>query len=155
MQAQPFEGFWMKSAYRVPTGAFPGARFASQETPETTPITQILVNSLVTAPAPGTRLQRHRPAELSGWAWDGGTGIAAVDISTDGGASWRAAALGRDLGRFAWRGFRFPLDTSRAGARAVLVRATSRGGERQPDKLTLNPGGYHDNRMLSLAWEVA
>jgi DMSO/TMAO reductase YedYZ molybdopterin-dependent catalytic subunit len=85
VQAQPFDGFWMKGAYRIPTGVFPGARFASQETPETTPITQILVNSLITTPSSDTRLARNRPAQLSGWAWDGGTGIAAVDLSTDGG----------------------------------------------------------------------
>ncbi len=30
IEPKPFEGFWMKSGYRLPTGAFPGARFASQ-----------------------------------------------------------------------------------------------------------------------------
>jgi hypothetical protein len=35
------------------------------------------------------------------------------------------------------------------------VRATSRGGEQQPEKLTVNPAGYHDNKILSLALEVA
>jgi len=155
VQAQPFDGFWMKSAYRIPTGAFPGVRFASQETAETTPITQILVNSLITAPAPAARLARHKPAQLSGWAWDRGTGISAVDVSTDGGRSWRPAALDKDLGRFAWRGFQFPLDTSQPGPLAVAVRALSRAGEQQPEKLTVNPAGYHDNRILSLALEVA
>jgi DMSO/TMAO reductase YedYZ molybdopterin-dependent catalytic subunit len=154
VQPQPFDGFWMKGAYRIPTGAFPGARFVSQETPETTPITQILVNSLATSPAPDARLARDRPAELSGWAWDGGTGIGAVDVSADAGVSWRSALLEKDVGRFAWRGFRLPLDTSRAGPLALLVRATSRGGERQPEKLTVNPAGYHDNKILSLALEV-
>jgi sulfite dehydrogenase (cytochrome) subunit A len=155
VQARPFDGFWMKGAYRIPTGAFPGARFVSQETPETTPITQILVNSLVTAPSSDARLAHNKPAELSGWAWDGGTGISAVDVSTDGGANWRAAALEKDLGRFAWRGFRFALDTSTPGTLAIAVRATSRGGEQQPQKLTVNPAGYHDNKILSLALEVA
>ena len=51
-----FDGFWMKSGYRIPTGAFPGARFASQETAETTPITEILVNSLVTSHASGDQV---------------------------------------------------------------------------------------------------
>lgn len=154
VQAQRFDGFWMKSAYRIPTGAFPGVRFASQETPETTPITQILVNSLITSPAPDVRLRHKKPAELSGWAWDGGTGISAVEVSVDAGLNWRPAALEKDLGRFAWRGFRFPLDTSRAGPLALAVRATSRGGEQQPEKLTVNPAGYHDNRIQSLALEV-
>jgi DMSO/TMAO reductase YedYZ molybdopterin-dependent catalytic subunit len=155
VQPQAFDGFWMKSAYRIPTGAFPGARFESQETAETTPITQILVNSLITAPTENAQLTRNKPAELAGWAWDGGTGIAAVDVSTDGGLNWRQAALDKELGRFAWRGFRFALDTSRAGPLAVAVRATSRGGERQPEKLTVNPAGYHDNKIPTLALEVA
>jgi DMSO/TMAO reductase YedYZ molybdopterin-dependent catalytic subunit len=154
VQPQPFDGFWMKGAYRIPTGAFPGARFASQETAETAPITQILVNSLITSPAAGTRLARDRPALLTGWAWDGGTGISGVDVSVDAGVSWRPAALAKDLGKFAWRGFHLPLDTSRPGPLALSVRATSRGGERQPEKLTVNPGGYHDNKILSLALEV-
>jgi DMSO/TMAO reductase YedYZ molybdopterin-dependent catalytic subunit len=155
VQPQAFDGFWMKSAYRIPTCAFPGTRFTSQETPETTPITQIFVNSLITAPAPDARLARGRPAELSGWAWDGGTGISTVEVSTDQGANWRPARLGKDLGRFAWRGFSFALQTSRPGPLALAVRATSRGGERQPEKLTVNPAGYHDNKILSLALEVA
>jgi DMSO/TMAO reductase YedYZ molybdopterin-dependent catalytic subunit len=154
VQPQPFDGFWMKGAYRIPIGAFPGARFASQETAETAPITQILVNSLITSPAAGARLARHRPALLSGWAWDGGTGIASVDVSADAGVNWRAAALAKDLGKFAWRGFHLPLDTSRPGPVTLSVRATSRGGERQPEKLTVNPAGYHDNKIVSLALEV-
>lgn len=36
VQPRAFDGFWMKGAYRIPTGAFPGARFTSQETTETT-----------------------------------------------------------------------------------------------------------------------
>ena len=41
VEPKAFDGFWMKSAYRIPTGAFPGARFASQENAQTTPITEI------------------------------------------------------------------------------------------------------------------
>ena len=150
-----FDGFWMKSAYRVPTGAFPGARFASQETPATTPITEILVNSLIIAPRAGERLRSGAPAAVIGKAWDGGAGIAAVEVSTDGRRSWRRAALGRDLGRFAWRDFRLPLDTSRPGALTIAVRARSRNGAVQPDALTFNPSGYHDNIVQTVSVEIA
>jgi DMSO/TMAO reductase YedYZ molybdopterin-dependent catalytic subunit len=150
-----FDGFWMKSAYRIPTGAFPGARFASQETPETTPITEILVNSLVTSHVSGEQLARSRPARLEGWAWDGGSGISAVDVSIDAGNTWRPARLGEDLGRFAWRGFSVSLDTSRPGRIQLLVRATSRAGASQPAKLTPNPSGYHHNIVQSLELQVA
>src|SRR5262249_12301220 len=93
IEPKPFEGFWMKSAYRIPTNAFPGARFASQETPQTTPITAILVNSLITSHSDGQRLTRGRPAELSGKAWDGGSGIRGVEVSRDGGQTWQESVL--------------------------------------------------------------
>ena len=154
IQPTAFDGFWMKSAYRIPTGAFPTARFVSQETPETTPITEMLVNSLITSPAPAARLRRGEPAQLAGKAWDGGSGIAAVEVSVDGRRSWREATLGRDLGRFAWREFQLPLDTSSAGALEIAVRARSRNGATQPEALTFNPAGYHDNRVQTVRVEV-
>jgi len=150
----PFDGFWMKSAYRIPTGAFPGERFKTQETPETTPITEILVNSLVTSHVSGAHLKHGAKVELAGKAWDGGAGIAAVEISTDGRHSWQAAELGRDLGRFAWREFRLRLDTSKPGTLIVAVRARSRDGATQPDTLTFNPAGYHDNIVQTVTLEV-
>lgn len=155
IEPKPFDGFWMKSAYRIPTGAFPGARFAGQETPETTPITQILVNCLITSHSGTQRLVRGRSAELSGKAWDGGSGIGGVEVSQDGGRTWQEAALGNDLGRFAWREFRWRLDTSTVGMIDVAVRARSRDGTSQPNKLIPNPSGYHHNLIQTLKLEVA
>ncbi|GFE83666.1 oxidase [Steroidobacter agaridevorans] len=149
-----YEGFWMQKAYRVPTGVFPGAVFKSQEGMETTPITEMLVNSLITSHESGARLTRGQRAELSGWAWDNGAGIAKVEISQDGGRVWRGAMLGRDLGRFAWRGFTLPIDTTQGGPITVAVRATSRNGTQQPEKLTPNPSGYHHNIIQTLQLEV-
>jgi DMSO/TMAO reductase YedYZ molybdopterin-dependent catalytic subunit len=148
------DNFWMRGGYRLPTGVFPGPRFLSQETPETTPITEMLVNSLIITPRAGARLPRGQPAELAGKAWDGGAGIAAVDVSLDGRNSWRAATLGRDLGRFAWREFRLPLDTTHGGPLEIAVRARSRSGATQPETLTFNAAGYHDNIVQSVHVEV-
>jgi len=39
---------------------------------------------------------------ISGIAWDGGYGISMVEISADGGKSWMEAALGEDLGKYAF-----------------------------------------------------
>ena len=150
----PFDGFWVKGAYRIPTGAFPGVRFKTQETPETTPITEILVNSLITSHVSGVQLKHGARVEIAGKAWDGGAGITVVEISTDGRQSWQPAELGRDLGRFAWREFRHRLDTSKPGALVVAVRARSRDGAMQPEKLTVNPAGYHDNIVQTVTLEV-
>jgi sulfite dehydrogenase (cytochrome) subunit A len=155
IEPKAFEGFWMKSAYRLPTGAFPGARFVSQETPETTPITEMLINSLIISPSPGARLRRGAHAELIGKAWDGGSGVAAVQVSVDGRRSWREAALGKDLGRFAWREFRLPIDASKSGTLEIAVRARGRNGAQQPDTLTFNAAGYHDNIVQTVSLEVA
>jgi len=155
IEPQAFDGFWMKSAYRIPTGAFPGARFASQENAQTTPITEILVNSLVTSHVNGDRIARGRPADLAGWAWDGGSGISTVEISLDEGNSWRPATLGQTPSSYSWRGFRAALDTSKPGPLRIAVRATGRNGARQPEKLTPNPSGYHHNIIQTLMLEVA
>ncbi len=155
VESKAFDGFWMKSAYRIPTNKFPGARFASQENAETTPITEILINSLVTSHADGDRLARGRPAEVAGWAWDGGSGIKAVEMSLDDGRSWQPTKLGEAPGAYSWRGFRAALNTSKTGPLRVSIRATGRNGTQQPDKLTPNPSGYHHNMIQTLTLEVA
>lgn len=155
IEPKAFDGFWMKGAYRLPTGVFPGSQFASQTNPETTPITDILVNSLITAPLPGTHTRHGSHFELAGKAWDNGAGIAAVEVSVDGRRSWRDAALGKDLGRFAWREFRLPIEAATVGPMQIAVRARSRNGMQQPDTLTFNPAGYHDNIVQTVTVEVA
>jgi len=101
---KPFEGFWMKSAYRIPTGKFPVIdRFLTQELPGSTPITEMVVNSLIVTPGGPVQEKLGKAVELRGIAWDGGYGIIRVEISSDGGATWQDANLGKDLGRFAFR----------------------------------------------------
>src|SRR6185312_4847575 len=47
---KPDSNFWMAAAYRVPLGKFPMvARFTSQEYAPNTPITEMVVNSLITS----------------------------------------------------------------------------------------------------------
>ena len=65
---KPFDGFWMKSAYRIPTGKFPlAARFISQETEVNTPITEMVVNSLITSHDDGATVVAG-PATVGGIA---------------------------------------------------------------------------------------
>jgi DMSO/TMAO reductase YedYZ molybdopterin-dependent catalytic subunit len=55
---RPFDGYWMKTAYRIPVGKFPlVARFISQETAVTTPI----VENCRSRSAPPTRSAKSRP----------------------------------------------------------------------------------------------
>ena len=143
---KPFDGFWMKSAYRIPTGKFPVIdRFLSQEAAGTTPITEIVVNSLITSPGEASRQATGKPLDVRGIAWDGGYGIARVEVSADGGKSWTDAVLGKDLGRFAFRSWSHRFTPARAGSHAIMARASNHAGQTQADTLIFNAAGYHNN----------
>ena len=149
---KPLGTFWMASAYRIPLGKFPlVARFTSQETAANTPITEMVVNSLITSHADGATVKSGE--KVGGIAWDGGYGITSVEISTDGGKSWREATLGQDIGPFAFRAFSHPLDGK--GKHTVMARATNKIGQTQTTVLNHNPAGYHHNIVHSVTLNVA
>ena len=150
-----FDGFWMKTAYRVPKGMFGASGFESQDTEQNSPITSIKVNTLIVGPAPGAMLVAGRHAEVMGIAWDGGSGIRRVEVSLDGGASWREAKLGRELGRYSWRQWRYDFKPKAAGMVTVLARAVARDGATQPEALVHNPAGYHHNVVQRADYHVA
>ena len=151
----PEGNFWMSTAYRIPRGKFRTVSFASQVKEANEPVTTMVVNSLITSLQAGQRLERGRPIEVRGIAWDGGAGIARVDVSVDGGAIWREAALGTDLGRYSFREFALSAPPAEPGTRLVMARATSRAGETQVEKLIHNPAGYHHNVIQRVQVEVA
>ncbi len=152
---KPFGGFWIKSAYRIPTGKFPIVQhFQSQVAAANEPITEMVVNSMITAPAEGHTMRAAATAEIRGLAWDGGYGIRRVEISVDGGGTWREAELGNDLGRFAFRAFRLPFTPPQAGKYQVMARASNAVGQTQADKLIFNPAGYHNNVIRPLTVNV-
>jgi DMSO/TMAO reductase YedYZ molybdopterin-dependent catalytic subunit len=146
---KPQGGFWMNPAYRVPLGKFPlRDRFTSQEYAPNTPITEMVVNSLVTSHREGAKVSPGK-VTVSGMAWDGGYGIRTVQVSTDGGKTWGSATLGQDLGRFAFRPWSFDV-TAKNGKNSVMVNATNAIGQSQTAALIFNPAGYHNNVIQDL-----
>ena len=80
--SKPYNGFWMERAYRIPKGKFPIVdRFISQETEANTPITEMVVNSLITNLQDGAVLPAGKAAAVRGIAWDGGYGMREVSVS--------------------------------------------------------------------------
>ena len=153
---RPFDGFWVKSAYRIPTGRFPVVQhFQTQVTDANEPITEIVVNSLIAAPAEGHRLRAGQAVEVQGVAWDGGYGIRRVEVSSDGGETWRAARLGKDYGRFAFRPWSFRFAPAKPGRYMILAKASNAIGQTQAETLIFNPAGYHNNLMRPLTVTVA
>jgi sulfite dehydrogenase (cytochrome) subunit A len=141
---QPFEGFWMNPAYRIPDNACactaPGVAPA-----RTVPIGRFNVRSFITSVADGAPVQRGRPLAVRGIAFDGGYGIAEVAFSADGGQSWQAARLGPDLGRYSFRRWSIAFTPPRKGAYELKVRAVNRIGQSQPMAALWNAPGYMRN----------
>jgi DMSO/TMAO reductase YedYZ molybdopterin-dependent catalytic subunit len=151
---KPQGGFWMNPAYRIPLGQFPlVARFTSQDTATNTPITEMVVNSLITSHADGAKVKAGK-VTVSGLAWDAGYGITGVNVSTDGGKTWSAATLGEDLGRYAFRPWSFEL-AAKKGKNTVMANATNKIGQTQTSTLLFNGAGYHNNVMQNITLNAA
>jgi DMSO/TMAO reductase YedYZ molybdopterin-dependent catalytic subunit len=150
VMSKPFDGFWMKTAYRIPKDRFPGGQFSSQETGTTMPITEMVVNSLITNLVDGQALSAGKPVEIKG-----GNGIAKVEVSTDGGNSWHQATLKQDYGRFSWRQWHQVFEPKHPGAYPIMARATSRSGASQPLEPIPNPSGYHHNAVQKITIQAA
>ncbi|WP_431015089.1 molybdopterin-dependent oxidoreductase [Bradyrhizobium pachyrhizi] len=137
-----FEGFWMKSAYRIPDT--PNNAIEPGTAPKATiPINRFTVRSFITSVADGAKLKAGR-SMLRGIAFDGGKGIKEVMVSTDGGKSWTPAKLGKDLGKYAFREWKLPVKLA-AGPAELKVRATNNAGDTQPMDPLWNPAGYLRN----------
>ena len=144
--SQPLKNFWMATAYRIPKGKFAIVdRFLTQETDANTPITEMVVNSLITSPREGQTLHTGKTVEVKGIAWDNGSGIRAVEVSADDGRSWQNATLDADPGRFSFRGFRHAFKAGAKGDVTILAKATNKIGSSQAYELVFNPAGYHNN----------
>ena len=113
--------------------------------------------SVITTPSGGERLDGPGFREIRGLAWTGRGRIRSVEVSTDGGARWQAAALeGPVLPRCLTR-FRLPWRWE-GGPAQLVSRATDETGYVQPSRAALvavrgTQSFYHNNAMVP--WAVA
>ncbi|BCY07689.1 sulfite oxidase [Actinoplanes sp. L3-i22] len=90
---------------------------------------------------PGTTFTAGRRVRLTGRSWSAGGPIRKVEVSTDGGATWRPARFHGPSHDGAWQ--RWELDwRPAAGAYELLARATDVHGDTQPEVARLNTLGY-------------
>ena len=135
-----FDGFWMAKAYRIAVA--PNFSESPDHLAEkTVPISVMTTRSLIVSPEPGTTLPVNQPCEIEGIAFDGGKGIARVEVSTDGGSTWTDAALDPDAGKYSWRRFRYKWTPLSPGVVNLFSRATNNAGESQ-FKQQWNRSGY-------------
>lgn len=90
--------------------------------------------SRIDAPRAG-RLRASGEVVIAGLAYAGDRGVQAVEVSTDGGATWRPAAMKEPLGPYAWRLWAVRWTPER-GSHRLVVRATDGTGAVQPGQRT-------------------
>ena len=92
--------------------------------------------------------------QIQGVAFGGLNAVKKVEVSIDGGKSWREARLvGPDMGKYAWRQFvlssRLP-----AGNYMLASRATDAAGNVQPETRGENVSGYNNTSWVDHAVKV-
>jgi DMSO/TMAO reductase YedYZ molybdopterin-dependent catalytic subunit len=136
---KPAEGNFMSPGYRLPnTPINPGDAVKPEDTHSVTALT---VKSLIAAPSDGTKLKPGAHV-IQGVAWAGEADIAKVEISTDAGAIWSEAKLGKDQAKYAWRLWSYNWKPAKSGDYIILSRATDNQGRVQPEAPVWNPSGY-------------
>ena len=137
LRSEPWDGYFQNTVYRLLAAdqePGPGVGMALGE---------VGLNTAILVPEDGA-LVPAGSIELGGYAFaGGGRGIARVDISRDGGASWARAELLDDQGPWAWRLWRARIELP-PGEHELVARAWDSAANTQPELpgTVWNPKGY-------------
>ncbi len=138
---EPFDGYQQRSAYVL----------RAREEDEGVPLSRMLPRALMVPPGVPDFPTRKRsvprgPVLLEGRAWSGHGSVEGVDVSADGGSTWSAATLERDLDSpSAWCKWTFLWEPRAPGEVELRCRARDAAGKVQPPEADWNVGGYANN----------
>ena len=129
--------------YRTPLKPLsPGSKFTST-LGNSEPNWNMRIKSVIFAPLDGEQVAAGK-VEIRGVAWnDGLARIEAVEVSTDGGDSWRKSKLQQPTSPFAWHPWSLTIEFAK-GSQTILARAVDAQGRTQPldGSIAWNPAGY-------------
>ncbi|MBB4845072.1 sulfite dehydrogenase [Paucibacter oligotrophus] len=144
--AQESDAKIMAHGYRISP---PG----SKADPSQPSVLEMVVKSWINSPL-AERPGVAGPVQIQGVAFGGLHGIKRVEVSIDGGKTWRDARLvGPDLGKYAWRQFALAAKLA-PGSHTLVSRATDTAGNVQPEQRMENVGGYNNNSWADHAVSV-
>jgi DMSO/TMAO reductase YedYZ molybdopterin-dependent catalytic subunit len=123
---QPFRGFYQTDRYVIGDA----------------PLRAMKPRAVIVAPL--RTVDAGRPAELRGYAWSGEGPIVRVELSIDGGSTWRDTELAPPVAPAAWREFRLAW-TPAPGTFDLIARATDAAGDTQSLTDVRNDLGYGNN----------
>ena len=98
---------------------------------EPEPAQEIDVNAVIVRPADQDRVAPGRHL-VTGWAWSSSE-VTRVEVSTDGGVSWRASHVVPPGSTSAWQRFGFEWEARAPGSYEIRARATDSRGRVQPN----------------------
>ena len=134
-------------------GPLPGVAVPLEQTQ---PVTSLRVKSVIAAPSDGAQAAPGKPLMIRGVAWSGDAGpVTRVDVSVDGGRSWKPARLRQDQSsRFGWRQWELEWTPREPAYYTILSRARDAAGQTQPLDQEWNPSGYLWNVVPRVGVEV-
>jgi len=122
---------------------------------ELIPVTEMQIKAEIAKPAQGETVSANSTVRVSGAAWTSDGEITRVEVSTDGGATWRDASLIGLSKPNAWRLWEFDWHTpSKAGQVNLIARATDSNARSQPTQRDHDRGTYMINHLLPIAVQV-
>jgi sulfite dehydrogenase (cytochrome) subunit A len=137
------DNFWMKTAYRIPDT--PGNTvLPTDKGYPTIPINKMRVRSFITSVANGSSLQPGQQT-IRGIAFTNGERLRTVEVSSNGGNTWRSATLGPNYGNYSFRQWEAPFTPERGRTYVLACRATAVNGDTQTTVPVWNTGGYLRN----------
>jgi DMSO/TMAO reductase YedYZ molybdopterin-dependent catalytic subunit len=147
VSSEPFTGYYqtLDYAYWKRRGAIG----------ELAPIAELQVKAEIARPARGETVPANSSVRICGAAWTAGNEIVRVEVSTDGGSTWKEATLLGESKPNAWRFWEFNWKTPGVpGKQTLLARATDSLGQTQPVHRDPDRGTYMINHLLPITVEV-
>jgi len=103
----------------------------SPDDPDKELITTIGVKSIITQPNDDTETMSPGIHMIRGYAWSGAGAIDLVEVSVDGGETWRSAHIEQPRDRFMWVRWSYRWDVRQMGRYTLMSRATDEVGRVQ------------------------
>ena len=145
--AQESDAKIMSHGYRISP---PG----SKGDPSQPSVQEMSVKSWINSPVPEDGPQAAGMVQIHGVAFGGMHAVKGVEVSIDGGKTWKAARLvGPDMGKYAWRQFVLQAQLPK-GTHVLASRATDAQGNVQPETRGENQSGYNNTSWADHAVTV-
>jgi sulfite oxidase len=139
---------------RIQAGRYRMVPLGGKANPSLPSVWEMSVKSWINLPAPDAGSVPAGSVWIQGVAFGGSTAAKNVEVSIDGGRTWRTAYfVGPDLGRFAWRQFVLPVRLA-PGTYMLASRATDANGNVQPEQRVENASGYNNTSWRDHAIQI-